>query len=334
MVSRGWWSLCVAVGIACGGEDASNPRGQAGSSGAGVGSKAGSGGTTNAGGSNNPTVGGSAKGGGNSAGQTSGTTSGLSGAGAGTAQAGEGSGAAGAAGAAGADVGPGGCEVSSQTRFSRSARSAGFSGTYQGNYYPLYDESCVVVGDCTAACVAAGGTAESCAASECIDSSESPYCLPPTYWFDFDRLLVEASTIESSAWIIMVNNPYRDTLIATKFQFEIPSEATIEGVAFAVNRSADSANMVGDFSVRAVRSGQAAGLDRAHSAPWSATFASAEYGGSEDLWGEEWSTADVNASDFGVALTPMYLDTAGNARAYVDFVEATVYFSMACPDDP
>jgi hypothetical protein len=158
--------------------------------------------------------------------------------------------------------------------------------------------------------------------------------LPPTYWFDFDRLLVEASTIESSAWIIMVNNPYRDTLIATNFQFEIPSEAKIEGVAFAVNRSADSTNMIGDYSVRTVRSGQAAGLDRAHSVPWSATFAPAEYGGSEDLWGEEWSTADVNASDFGVALTPMYLDTAGNARAYVDFVEATVYFSMACPADP
>ena len=45
-----------------------------------------------------------------------------------------------------------------------------------------------------------------------------------------------------------------------------------------------------------------------------------------DLWGTTWTAATIDASGFGVALTPMYLMSAGNDRAYVDFIRATVYY--------
>jgi hypothetical protein len=124
----------------------------------------------------------------------------------------------------------------------------------------------------------------------------------------------------------MVSNPYRDPLIASDFQFEIPQTATVQGIAVAVNRSADSANMVADFEVKLVRGGATVGLDRALTIPWSMEFTYVDYGGASDLWGSTWTVADVNASSFGVSLTPMYLDTAGNARAYVDFVRASVTY--------
>lgn len=241
------------------------------------------------------------------------------------------------AGSAGRDPGAGGEDsagaggevgnsICNQTRSSRAARSAGFSGSYKGDYYPLYSASCVTPEDCAAACVAAGGTQTSCAASDCIDSTPD-YCLPPTYWFDFDKLLVEGNTEESSTWIIMVNNPYRDQLLVSDFQFEIPASAAILGIRFAFNEAADSPNAIADQSVKALQNGTVVGLDRGRTTAWPSAFQYVEYGSSTDLWGATWSPELVNSSQFGVALTPMYLESGGNARAYVDFVKATVYYS-------
>jgi hypothetical protein len=222
------------------------------------------------------------------------------------------------------------CPVLSQVKSSRSARSAGFTGTYQTNYYPLYSAACTQVADCESACVTAGGTQSSCAASECIHST-TDYCLPPTYWFDLDHLRTEGGSTEASAWITMVNNPYRDQLIATEFQFEIPADAAISGIVMSINRSADSANAIADYEVKLIREGATVGLDRGGTIPWPATFAYADYGEPNDRWGTTWAPADVNATGFGVALTPMYLSSGGNARGYVDFIRGTVYYSLPCP---
>jgi hypothetical protein len=242
-------------------------------------------------------------------------------------------GAGGSTGGSGGQGGAGGstgCPVLTQTKSSRTARSAGFTGDYKTDYYGLYSVSCTAVTECAAACVKAGGTQSSCAASECIHST-TDYCLPPTYWFDLDRLRVEGGTIETSAWIIMVSNPYRDQLIATDFQFEIPSGATIQGIVMSINRSADDATAIADYQVKLVREGATVGLDRAGTKAWPSAFEYADYGGPADAWGGTWKPADVNAAGFGVALTPMYLSTGGNARGYVDFIRGTVYYSLPCP---
>ena len=124
----------------------------------------------------------------------------------------------------------------------------------------------------------------------------------------------------------MVNNPYRDQLLASNFQFEIPSGAKILGISFSINEAAGSENMVADYSVRAMVNSTAVGLDRGHTKAWSTTFHPEVYGGASDLWGTTWSVDDVNGAGFGISLTPLYLDTAGNERAYVDFIRATVTY--------
>jgi len=220
-----------------------------------------------------------------------------------------------------------GCSALSQTRSARSGKSGGFSGDYQTQYYPLYSHACTGAADCSAACVTAGGTQTSCAASECVDSTPD-YCLPPTYWFDFDRLLTEGNSEESSVWLIMVNNPYRDRLEASDFQFEIPGSATILGISFSINEAAGSADLIADYSVRAMANNLAVGLNRARTTPWNTLFHPEVYGGAADLWGANWTADIVNATGFGIALTPLYLDSAGNERAYVDFIRATVTYEV------
>jgi hypothetical protein len=141
---------------------------------------------------------------------------------------------------------------------------------------------------------------------------------------------VEGGSIESSAWIILVNNPYRDQLLASDFQFELPAEAILEGIAVSINRSAEMVSLVADYEVKLLRAGSTVGLDRAKTAAWSTVFQYVNYGGPSDLWGASWTAADLNSTGFGVALTPMYLSTGGNGRAYVDFIRATAYYSLPC----
>jgi hypothetical protein len=241
---------------------------------------------------------------------------------------------AGASGAlsSGGAAGSAACPVLTQTKSSRAAHSAGFPGTIDA-YDNLSHVTCTTVADCASACVKAGGAQVSCAASECVAGivGSTDRCMTPTFWFYLDRLRVEGGTTGSSAWIAMVNRPYRDQLIANDFQFEISPEATIQGIAMSINRSADSEGLVGDYEVRLVRdAATTVGLDRGITKPWPTEFQYADYGGPTDLWGTAWTPADVNSTGFGVALTPTYLDTAGNSGAYVDFIRATVTYSVPC----
>ncbi|MEP7048955.1 MAG: hypothetical protein ABJB12_01320 [Pseudomonadota bacterium] len=343
------FGVCLLVAapgfVSCGGNAQPSGTGGGGASGSSAGSDSagaagvpGQGGGTSGASAGGMSVGGASVGGASVGGASVGGApsggAGMGGAASGGAHAGgaPSGGMGGGAGAAGAG-GASGCSGLSQTRFARTGKSAGFSGSYQTDYYPLYSHACNTLADCSAACVTAGGTEASCAASEC-EMSTPNYCLPPTYWVDFDKLLTEGSGEgssvetgqESSVWIIMVNNPYRDQLLASNFQFEIPSGAKIAGISFAITEAAGSENMIADYSVRALANNAVVGLDRGHSTAWTTTFHPEVYGGATDLWGATWTADAVNAAGFGVALTPLYLDTAGNERAYVDFIRATVTY--------
>ena len=78
------------------------------------------------------------------------------------------------------------------------ARSTGFSGSDTA-YFALFDSvPCSAPADCVPSCVAAGGTATSCAmGSQCLsdlcpDGGEScVVCIPPTYWLDTQGALTQ-----------------------------------------------------------------------------------------------------------------------------------------------
>jgi len=135
--------------------------------------------------------------------------------------------------------------------------------------------------------------------------------------------------MDTSAEITLVDNPYRDPVIATDFQFEVPDNAHVEGIAIAVIRSALDP-YAADDEVRLVQGGSTVGADRADTAPWSTDFESVTYGGPTDTWAETWAPRDVKDPGFGVSLTPKYLASGGNTRGYVDSITATVYYSTPC----
>jgi hypothetical protein len=196
----------------------------------------------------------------------------------------------------------------------------------------LYDVSCASVDDCVEPCTTRGGTTEMCAASICVDST-SDYCLPATVWHNLQALRTEGTDSTDGAELVLVNDPYQDFLLVDDFKLEIPASAEILGITVTIRRAGGSSMEAADGAVRLIKRGVVGDADRSLPTPWTGPeYADVDYGGPTDLWNETWTPADINGSDFGVALSAIYTDTAGNGRAYVDIVYVTVHHRTTCDE--
>ena len=83
-----------------------------------------------------------------------------------------------------------------------------------------------------------------------------------------------------------------------------PSNAKVEDSSFASNSTLTFLGTdIADASARIVKSDGAYGTtNKSIEGSWSVTNAYVSYGGSADLWGETWTPADINNSNFGFAL--------------------------------
>ena len=208
-------------------------------------------------------------------------------------------------------------------------QSSGFSGT-DAQYSEMYDIPCASIDDCLDPCATRGGTDEMCAATICVDST-TDYCLPATVWRNTMALRSEGEKITDGSELVLVYDPYADFLLVSDFKFEIPEAAEILGITATIRRAGGSPNEAVDGAVRLIKGGIMGEADRSLPTPWGGpTFENVAYGGPEDLWGETWTPADVNSPDFGVALSALYTDTAGNGRAYVDIVYVTINYATSC----
>lgn len=111
------------------------------------------------------------------------------------------------------------------------------------------------------------------------------------------------------------------------------------GVVDVVVTSGDAATLsngftfvdVADNIVKLVKGGAIGGTDRSASAHWGAAGAYQAFGGAADLWGNSLTPADVNATDFGVAISAI---VASGSQARIDHIRMTTYYSMPGVNDP
>lgn len=156
--------------------------------------------------------------------------------------------------------------------------------------------------------------------------------------------IVSDSTIGSVAWSSPGNAAASDDsratatigsgltpseyLLATNFGFSIPTGATIDGITVTVERSSTQANRVSTNAVRIVKGGVIGSTDKADGANWPTSDATLDYGGAADLWGESWTAADINASNFGFAISAA-ATAPGTRDAQVDHITITVTYTEA-----
>ncbi len=116
-------------------------------------------------------------------------------------------------------------------------------------------------------------------------------------------------------------------LSVTDFGFAVPVGATITGVTARITRAEGTDGRVTDNIVKLVKGGTASGTDHSQPAEWlPLIFQAATYGSTADLWGLGLTPADVNASDFGVAIS-VNLGSGAAPTASVGKVELKVNYT-------
>jgi hypothetical protein len=126
---------------------------------------------------------------------------------------------------------------------------------------------------------------------------------------------------------------YTDYLEAANYGFNIPSNATITGIAVDVERS-DPNTSTSDYSIRLVKGGNVTGTDHSLGTMYSSTEnfeindVVRTYGGDGDLWDETWTPADINSTDFGAVVSAQRAVDGTTTNGRIDNIRITVYYSI------
>ncbi len=133
------------------------------------------------------------------------------------------------------------------------------------------------------------------------------------------------NSVSASGGLMDMTNHTTHWLQATDFGFNIASGSTIVGIVASWNKNYGGCGMW-DNGVRIVKRGVIGSTDKSLGSLWpSGTFI--DYGGSTDLWGETWTTSDINATNFGAALSATQFPCGvGNSTPSIDNVKITVYY--------
>jgi hypothetical protein len=108
----------------------------------------------------------------------------------------------------------------------------------------------------------------------------------------------------------------------------VPSDATVLGITVEVDRRNSGGGNCKDNVVSLVLGGTVSGDNKAAAGNWPTTALTyATYGSASDLWGLTLTPADVNATDFGVALSAIRVGSSPVAN--VDHIRVTVAYAAA-----
>lgn len=124
-------------------------------------------------------------------------------------------------------------------------------------------------------------------------------------------------------------------LKATGFNFSIPSYASICGVSVEVECRGTGLILtaaIRDNSVRLIKGGTITGSNRASGGDWSSSDTYRSYGGGNDLWGTTLTPADVNSSNFGIAISASIIAlVAALPDAEIDHIRMRIDYNPVLP---
>lgn len=118
-------------------------------------------------------------------------------------------------------------------------------------------------------------------------------------------------------------------LNAQDFGFSLPAGVTIDGIVVEVEKKKGSgAPTINDTRIRIIKGGAIGSTDKSGAA-WSETEAYVTYGGAADLWGETWADTDIEATNFGFAMSATGGLGGAGYNISVDHIRITVYYTEA-----
>jgi hypothetical protein len=154
-----------------------------------------------------------------------------------------------------------------------------------------------------------------------------------TDWF-YAENITKADDSVTTAGLNANGNCFQSTcyftryLYAHHFNFDIPSDATIDSVFVDVLRAAKNPNAILDSIVQLEKGDSMVGLNLHSTHFWPTTLQYESYGHDNPLWGTTWLPADLNDSISGVVIKIVNKNFS-EQEAYVDHIRMTVYFSTS-----
>jgi hypothetical protein len=143
----------------------------------------------------------------------------------------------------------------------------------------------------------------------------------------------ENATSSTNSWATLTTSSTTASnyLEVAQFGFAIPAQATIVGIEAFIEKwgSGGATGTVRDNSIRLVKAGAATGTNYAATAvAWDTIERMSKYGSTSDRWGTTWTSAEINATDFGIAIAVQGNAAGANRIARVDHVTLNVYYTM------
>lgn len=134
----------------------------------------------------------------------------------------------------------------------------------------------------------------------------------------------------NDATVGVSDNEISHYLQCSGYGFSIPTSTVINGITVTVRRMVNNnGGNPQDYSVQLLKANTVQGSDYASGTTYPTSFGTATYGGSVDLWGSAWSTADINNAGFGVAFSAEKNGTSGGSRTVsVDVISVSVDYTV------
>jgi hypothetical protein len=127
------------------------------------------------------------------------------------------------------------------------------------------------------------------------------------------------------AQVIIETGQESNLLLCTDFDFAIPEDATLEGIAVTLRCSAQPLGAGEAFTIFLVLGETTKGVKSAD--PASETLDDQVFGAADDLWSSDLTVADVNSATFGCHVKAGIVDITAGALFQVDDVEMTITYS-------
>jgi hypothetical protein len=124
-------------------------------------------------------------------------------------------------------------------------------------------------------------------------------------------------------------NAFTQSLKATGYGFAIPSNAIIAGISVTARVKSTGASFLTDFHVFLLKAGVQTGADHKNGNIYTNAFANQVYGSTVDLWGANWTPADINAVNFGVAYSSQNTIGGSADTASLDYISITVSYTTS-----
>lgn len=152
----------------------------------------------------------------------------------------------------------------------------------------------------------------------------------------YANLLFSNSGEAQQTFPVSLSNATVNYLVITGLSSTVPSGATINGITVKFERFADQGIneflTIADSAIYLTKDGtNTVGNNKSTGASWATSDnnTTTDFGGASDLWGTTLTPAEVNASTFGVMISPSLTSsfTEGGTNVKIDQVTVTVDYT-------